>query len=327
MKKLMLGNEAVARGAYEAGASVVSSYPGTPSTEITENIVKYDNIYVEWAPNEKVACEVAVGASIAGARSMTCMKHVGLNVMADPVFTVSYTGVNGGMVICVADDQGMHSSQNEQDSPNRRKIQTKIQMKSLTHYIQEKLIIKKKSNNYNYFPQTKEELRDIILQRIKDEGNEVDLNDIDVSNITDMHSLFSRTNFNGDISKWDVSNVTDMSYMFYLCRTFNQDISKWDVSNVTDMSYMFYNCNNFDKDISNWDVSNVTDMYCMFYGAKIFNQDISTWNVSNVEEMSQMFCGADKLNQDISKWNVSNVTGNSDIFERCPIEEKYKPNF
>lgn len=116
MKKLMLGNAAVARGAYEAGAGVVSSYPGTPSTEITENIVKYDNIYVEWAPNEKVACEVAVGASIAGARSMTCMKHVGLNVMADPVFTASYTGVNGGMVICVADDQGMHSSQNEQDS-------------------------------------------------------------------------------------------------------------------------------------------------------------------------------------------------------------------
>ncbi len=116
MRKLMLGNEAVARGAYEAGVGVVSSYPGTPSTEITENIVKYDDIYVEWAPNEKVACEVAVGASIAGARSMTCMKHVGLNVMADPVFTASYTGVNGGMVICVADDQGMHSSQNEQDS-------------------------------------------------------------------------------------------------------------------------------------------------------------------------------------------------------------------
>ncbi len=116
MKKLMLGNEAVARGAYEAGVSVVSSYPGTPSTEITENIVKYDDIYVEWAPNEKVACEVAVGASIAGARSMTCMKHVGLNVMADPVFTASYTGVNGGFVLCVADDQGMHSSQNEQDS-------------------------------------------------------------------------------------------------------------------------------------------------------------------------------------------------------------------
>jgi len=112
----MLGNEAVARGAYEAGVTVVSSYPGTPSTEITENIVKYDDIYVEWAPNEKVAAEVAIGASIAGARSMSCMKHVGMNVMADPMFTVSYIGTNGGLVFCVADDPGMHSSQNEQDS-------------------------------------------------------------------------------------------------------------------------------------------------------------------------------------------------------------------
>ncbi len=112
----MLGNAAVARGAYEAGVKVVSSYPGTPSTEITENIVKYEDVYVEWAPNEKVACETAIGASIAGARAMTCMKHVGLNVMADPVFTVSYIGVNGGLVLCVADDPGVHSSQNEQDS-------------------------------------------------------------------------------------------------------------------------------------------------------------------------------------------------------------------
>ncbi len=116
MKKLMIGNEAVARGAYEAGVSVVSSYPGTPSTEITENIVKFDEIYVEWAPNEKVAAEVAIGASMAGARSMACMKHVGMNVMADPMFTVSYIGTNGGLVFCVADDPGMHSSQNEQDS-------------------------------------------------------------------------------------------------------------------------------------------------------------------------------------------------------------------
>ena len=116
MKKLMLGNAAVAQGAYEAGVRVVASYPGTPSTEITENIVKYDEIYAEWAPNEKVAAEVAIGASIGGARSMSCMKHVGLNVMADPVFTVSYIGVNGGLVFCVADDPGMHSSQNEQDS-------------------------------------------------------------------------------------------------------------------------------------------------------------------------------------------------------------------
>lgn len=116
MKKLLLGNAAVARGAYEAGVRVVSSYPGTPSTEITESMVEYSDVYVEWAPNEKVAAEVAIGASIAGGRAMSCMKHVGLNVMADPVFTVSYIGTNGGLVFCVADDPGMHSSQNEQDS-------------------------------------------------------------------------------------------------------------------------------------------------------------------------------------------------------------------
>ena len=116
LKKLMLGNEAIARGLYEAGVNVVSSYPGTPSTEITEFAAKYDEIYCEWAPNEKVATEVAFGASLRGARSACAMKHVGLNVAADPLFTLSYTGVNGGLVIFVADDPAMHSSQNEQDS-------------------------------------------------------------------------------------------------------------------------------------------------------------------------------------------------------------------
>ena len=116
MKKLLIGNEAVARGIYEGGVNVVSSYPGTPSTEITEFLSKYDDIHSEWAPNEKVAMEVAFGASLAGARSACAMKHVGLNVAADPLFTLSYTGVTGGMVICVADDPAMHSSQNEQDS-------------------------------------------------------------------------------------------------------------------------------------------------------------------------------------------------------------------
>lgn len=116
LKKLMLGNEAVARGLYEAGVKVVSSYPGTPSTEITEYAAKYDEIYCEWAPNEKVAAEVAFGASLRGVRSACAMKHVGLNVAADPLFTLSYTGVNGGLVLFVADDPAMHSSQNEQDS-------------------------------------------------------------------------------------------------------------------------------------------------------------------------------------------------------------------
>ena len=116
MKELMIGNAAVARGLYEAGCRFVSSYPGTPSTEITEFAADYDAIYAEWASNEKVALESAVGASLAGARSFTAMKHVGLNVAADPLFTAAYVGVNAGLVVCVADDPAIHSSQNEQDS-------------------------------------------------------------------------------------------------------------------------------------------------------------------------------------------------------------------
>ena len=112
----MLGNEAIARGAYEAGVKVTSAYPGTPSTEVSENVVKYKEIYAEWAPNEKVATEVAIGASMAGVRSMTMMKMVGLNVASDPLFTEGYIGVNGGMVLVVADDPGIYSSQNEQDT-------------------------------------------------------------------------------------------------------------------------------------------------------------------------------------------------------------------
>ncbi len=127
MKELLLGNEAVARGLYEGGCRVVSSYPGTPSTEITEYAATYDVMTCEWAPNEKVAMEVAGGAAIAGARSFCGMKHVGLNVAADPLFTLSYTGVNAGLVIAVADDPGMHSSQNEQDSRHYAKA-AKIMM-------------------------------------------------------------------------------------------------------------------------------------------------------------------------------------------------------
>ena len=116
-KVVMLGNEAIARGAYEAGVKVSAAYPGTPSTEISEYLVRYkDDLYCEWSPNEKVATEVAIGASVSGVRSMACMKHVGFNVAADPAYTVSYMGVNGGMVIVVADDPGLYSSQNEQDT-------------------------------------------------------------------------------------------------------------------------------------------------------------------------------------------------------------------
>ncbi|MBR6399273.1 MAG: indolepyruvate ferredoxin oxidoreductase subunit alpha, partial [Lachnospiraceae bacterium] len=116
-KKIMLGNAAIARGAYEAGLKVASAYPGTPSTEVSENLVQYkDSLYCEWAPNEKVATEVAIGASISGVRSMCCMKHVGVNVASDPLYTASYTGVGGGMVMVAADDPGLYSSQNEQDT-------------------------------------------------------------------------------------------------------------------------------------------------------------------------------------------------------------------
>lgn len=115
-KKIMLGNEAIARGAYEAGVKVSAAYPGTPSTEISENIVKYPEIYAEWSPNEKVAMEVAIGASISGVRAMASMKHVGVNVASDPLYTVSYIGVNGGLVLVAADDPGLYSSQNEQDT-------------------------------------------------------------------------------------------------------------------------------------------------------------------------------------------------------------------
>ena len=126
-----------------------------------------------------------------------------------------------------------------------------------------------KNISYKYFPKTKRELQDIILQRIKDEGNKVDLNDIDVSNITDMSSLFLGTDFNGDISKWDVSNVKNMYGMFYKCTNFNKDISAWDVSKVTNMNCMFYKCETFNQDISCWDVSGVKNNNFIFYMSPI----------------------------------------------------------
>ena len=143
-------------------------------------------------------------------------------------------------------------------------------MKSLVQYISEKLVIKKSTSfNHNYFPKTKKELREIIEQRIESEGNEVELNDIDVSKITDMSDLFRGLDFNGNISNWDVSNVTDMSFMFYGCENFNQDISGWDVLNVTNMKYMFSYCKLFNQDISKWNVSNVKNMAGIFTNCPI----------------------------------------------------------
>ena len=206
-------------------------------------------------------------------------------------------------------------------------------MKNLTQYIQEKLIIKKNINkikknyNYKYFPKTREELKEIIEQRIEKEGNEVDLNDIDVSEITDMSGLFMNLDFNGDIYEWDVSNVNNMAYMFYKCKKFNQDLSSWDVSNVENMNSMFNGCHNFNQDISPWDVSKVTNMDSMFTGCKNFNQDISSWDVSKVIDMSDMFWECKNFNQDISSWDVSKVKYYDNIFYKCPIENKYKPKF
>src|SRR5512136_1380356 len=122
MKAILSGNEAIARGAFESGVKVASAYPGTPSTEILENIIQYEGIDASWAPNEKVSLDIAVGASFGGARALVAMKHVGVNVAADPLFTLSYTGVNGGLVLVTADDPEMHSSQNEQDNRNYAKF-------------------------------------------------------------------------------------------------------------------------------------------------------------------------------------------------------------
>lgn len=212
-------------------------------------------------------------------------------------------------------------------------------------------------SQYNFFPNTKEELIEIIVKRINEEGLECDLNDIDVSKITDMSYLFSEFdesklgriskykelhNFNGDISKWNVSNVKNMNKMFagsafgggisewnvsnvtnmsgmFMGSYFNDDISKWDVGKVTDMSDMFWGTQNFHGDLSKWDVSNVETMWCMFSGSS-FNGDISKWDVRNVKRMYCMFYNSD-FNQDISKWDVSQVTNMEHMFENSNFDQ------
>ena len=191
---------------------------------------------------------------------------------------------------------------------NRRKIQTKIQMKEIAKFIKEglKITAKTKVDKYNYQPKTKRELHNLLNQLIEERGNEGDFNDIDTSKIKDMSELFdnidNRDKFNGDISNWDVSNVVNMNSMFYKCESFNQPLNNWDVSNVKEMVGMFYKCYRFNYLLNNWDVSNVKSMSYMFYDCISFNQDISNWDVSKVIHTGFMF-------------------------ERCAIDEKYKPKF
>ena len=209
-------------------------------------------------------------------------------------------------------------------------------MKSLTTYITEKMIYTKSNTNnikYDYHPETKEELKDIIDKLVDEQSMEdvIDLNSIDTSEITDMSGLFHK--FEGilkiDVSKWDVSNVENMDSMFKGCINLEEiiGIEKWDVSNVENMEDMFCECKLFNQDISGWDVSNVKNMEDMFYRCYEFNKPLNNWDVSSVENMQDMFRSCEKFNQDISKWNVSKVTNNSCMFFYCGIEEKYKPKF
>ena len=204
-------------------------------------------------------------------------------------------------------------------------------MKRLEEFIIEKLKVSK-VEKITYYPNTKQELVELVIKEIETNGPECSLNHIDVSNIDDMSFLFRGgdkykyysghpvlSEFDGDISGWDVSNVTDMHHMFDECKYTgkNGDISNWDVSNVKDMKYMFLG-SEFNGDISMWDVSNVENMYGMFDSAK-FNGDISNWDVSNVKTMKDMFL-ASKFNGDISNWDVSTVTDMSYMFYRSSLE-------
>ena len=195
-------------------------------------------------------------------------------------------------------------------------------MKALNKYIIEKFQVSKDNiGTYKYHPETKEELREILKERL-DKDKNTDLNDIDVSGITDMSMLFRGLNpHNIDVSEWDVSNITDMSYMFYNCQNVNCNFDIWDVSKVTDMSWMFYSCYKFEgKGLEHWDVSKVEDMNNMFYQCYNFNGDLSDWDVAKVTDMHCMFLGCRKFNADLSNWNV-NITDAPRIdgmFYVCP---------
>lgn len=192
-------------------------------------------------------------------------------------------------------------------------------MKSITYYITEKLKIKK--SKYKYFPVNKTELKKIIKERIETEGNNVNLNDIDTSEITDMSALFNSrylTDFCGDVSDWDVSNVTSMNHMFAECNKFNCDLSKWNVSNVTDMRSMFYDCSSFKGiGLENWDTSSVEIIEGMFCSCINLEANLSEWNVENVQYAIDTFYGCKKLSCDLDNWNMSNCKEMDDMFYAC----------
>jgi surface protein len=198
-------------------------------------------------------------------------------------------------------------------------------MKQINTYINEKLRLSAKPQ-YTCQPKNNDELKQIIIDRIKNEGNECDLNDIDVSKITDMTGLFDADDngifedFNGDVSQWNVSNVTDMHFMFCCCEKFNCDLSRWNVSNVKNMKLMFCRCKQFNQDLSNWDVSNVNTMRSMFYGCENFDYDLSMWNVKNVKHIDNIFRECKKFNCDLSMWDVSNVETMDYAFYNCPTQ-------
>ena len=227
-------------------------------------------------------------------------------------------------------------------------------MKTLKDRINEALKIGNNLSEWSAYscqPKTKDELKDIIKARIKEQGPECDLNDIDVSLIDDMSYLFDRMNFNGDISKWnvsnvinmklmfngfenfncdlsgwDVSNVEDMNSMFSFCKNFKGNgLEKWDVSNVKDMKIMFYNCENFDCDLSNWDVSKVENMYTMFEGCSKFKgKGLENWNVSKVENISYMFFDCINFDCNLSNWNVNDVKNMERMFYNCNLKNTPK---
>ena len=209
------------------------------------------------------------------------------------------------------------------DSTMYKLRELKESMPSLKSYIKEQLVEESEPDVFR--PTRKRELEWLIKQLIEKRGLNCDLNDIDISRVTDLSELFSSVTlreFNGDISKWDTSNVKDMSWMFYQSK-FNGDISKWDTSNVRSMKRMFY-YSEFTGDISKWDVSKVTNMECMFNGSQ-FNGDISKWDVSSVIDMTAMFMNS-KFNGDISKWDVRRVKDMSMMFDKSPLEDK-KPSW